>query len=155
LLPVIRASDGTIGPPHGRPTDLLETRSRSLFPDILDPARGLGRGEARGRTRFLDRWSPPREKRGVTDRRARSLPLLLGAGLLAGGACLAAGQLAMGMGHGWDLPRRLGDAGLALDVVAAAGAVEAGPATAVLALPWATLWLSWQIVVIHALSRRR
>lgn len=50
----------------------------------------------------------------VTAVKSPSLAISLGTGLLLGLLCLAAGQLALGMGHGWELPRRYGAVSLAL-----------------------------------------
>lgn len=44
----------------------------------------------------------------MTQRGFTSLLMPLGTGLLLGLLCLAAGQLVLGMGHGWDLPRAFG-----------------------------------------------
>lgn len=44
----------------------------------------------------------------MTSARSGSLMLHLAAGLLLAAICTAAGYLALGMGHGWDLPARYG-----------------------------------------------
>ena len=44
----------------------------------------------------------------MMERRGAPLALILGAGLGLAAACTAAGYLALGMGHGWDLPARFG-----------------------------------------------
>lgn len=44
----------------------------------------------------------------MMERRGAPLALILGAGLVSAALCTAAGYLALGMGHGWNLPARLG-----------------------------------------------